>query len=94
VGYGGAGVATCGTTTPQDTTGAYAVYNDTAQEIDFCSFTGATPSTPITPTINVKITPAGIVSAGGSASRVACWKSDGKSLGYATVAEITAGTCH
>jgi len=32
--------------------------------------------------------------AGGSPNTVVCWKSDGKTLGYATVAEITAGTCH
>jgi hypothetical protein len=31
---------------------------------------------------------------GGSANTVVCWKTDGKTLGYATVAEITAGTCH
>jgi hypothetical protein len=30
----------------------------------------------------------------GSPNTVVCWKSDGISLGYATVAEITAGTCH
>ena len=30
----------------------------------------------------------------GNASKVMCWKADGKSIGYATVAEITAGTCH
>jgi len=30
----------------------------------------------------------------GSASTVTCWKADGKTLGYATVAEITVGTCH
>jgi hypothetical protein len=30
----------------------------------------------------------------GSASAVTCWKSDGKTLGFATVAEITVGTCH
>jgi hypothetical protein len=34
------------------------------------------------------------VGTGGSASTVVCWKSDGITLGYATVAEITAGTCH
>jgi hypothetical protein len=33
-------------------------------------------------------------SGAGSASKVVCWKSDGVSIGYATVAEITAGTCH
>lgn len=31
---------------------------------------------------------------GGSSNTVTCWKTDGKTLGYATVAEITAGTCH
>jgi hypothetical protein len=31
---------------------------------------------------------------GGSGGSVVCWKPDGKTLGYATVAEITAGTCH
>jgi hypothetical protein len=30
----------------------------------------------------------------GSANKVVCWKSDGMTMGYATVAEITAGTCH
>jgi len=35
-----------------------------------------------------------IQAGGGSASSVTCWKADGKTLGYATVAEITAGTCH
>jgi hypothetical protein len=31
---------------------------------------------------------------GGAASKVVCWKSDGITLGYATVAEIASGTCH
>ena len=31
---------------------------------------------------------------GGSANTVMCWGADGKTPGYATVAEITAGTCH
>jgi hypothetical protein len=39
-------------------------------------------------------TPATLALGGGSANTVVCWKSDGKTLGYATVAEITAGTCH
>ena len=30
----------------------------------------------------------------GSANSVVCWKSDGKTLGHATVAEITGGICH
>jgi len=30
----------------------------------------------------------------GSPNTVVCWKSDGKTLGYATVSEITSGTCH
>jgi hypothetical protein len=30
----------------------------------------------------------------GSPNSVVCWKSDGKTLGYASVAEITAGVCH
>ena len=33
-------------------------------------------------------------SSGGSANLAVCWKSDGKTLGYGTVAEVTAGTCH
>ncbi len=32
--------------------------------------------------------------AGGSANLGVCWKSDGKTLGNGTIAEITAGTCH
>ena len=30
----------------------------------------------------------------GHGGTVMCWKADGKSIGYATVTEITAGTCH
>ncbi len=31
---------------------------------------------------------------GGSANTVVCWGADGRTIGYATVAEITSGTCH
>jgi len=44
----------------------------------------------------LNLTTAGALSldVGGSASVGTCWKSDGKTLGYGTIAEITAGTCH
>jgi len=35
-----------------------------------------------------------VTMAGGSANTVVCWRADGITPGYATVAEITAGTCH
>lgn len=38
--------------------------------------------------------PNGVTASGGSANTVVCWKADGETLGYATVAEITGGTCH
>jgi hypothetical protein len=45
--------------------------------------------------LKVRLNPTGSsLFQGGSASMVACWKSDGVSIGYATVAEIEAGTCH
>lgn len=37
---------------------------------------------------------ASVQAIGGSANTVVCWGADGKTLGFATVAEITAGTCH
>jgi hypothetical protein len=44
----------------------------------------------------IGITTAGVVSIrlGGSSNTVMCWKADGITPGYATVAEITSGTCH
>jgi hypothetical protein len=39
--------------------------------------------------IRVKVT-----AASGSPNSVVCWKSDGKTLGYASVAEIAVGICH
>ena len=40
------------------------------------------------------VSTAAIIYGPGSALTVMCWKADAHSLGYATVAEITAGTCH
>ena len=46
-------------------------------------------------TLSLKQVLGGTLSAGGGSPLVvSCWKADGRTLGYATVAEITAGTCH
>lgn len=61
-----------------------------------------TPDGSATPVDRVAVTQSGLliagygvqINVGGSANTVMCWKADGKTPGYATVAEITSGTCH
>ena len=48
----------------------------------------------ISASVPIYLNGSAVEASGGSASSVVCWKSDGKTLGYATVAEITSGTCH